>query len=67
MYDERINQFIWATFKKNGICYCANVLKEDKKKQNTPLTKLLVKRIMSNKQNITYDIIQHDISRNFNF
>ena len=46
-----------------GICYYANVPKEEKKNTNTTLTKLLWKRILSNKQNFNYDMISVDMLR----
>ena len=50
----------WPHLKIIGICYYPNVLKEEKKK-HMPLIKLLWKRILSNKQNISYDILSVDM------
>ena len=53
---KKINS-IWPNLKIFGICYYAIVLKEEKKKKKYTTHITLWKRILSNKQNISYVMI----------
>ena len=62
IYTKRLKNSLGAHLRTTGICYYAIVLKEEKNKyKNWPLKKRLSKCILSNKQNLSDNIISEDM------